>query len=138
PAKVRLRQATQALDLQLKIVTADERIDVQENAGPAIAVTPENNASALVLSGADVDALADDPDELRSDLRALAGPSAGPNGGAVYIDGFSGGELPAKESIREIRINQNPFSPQYDKLGLGRIEVSTKPGSDRWRGSFFE
>jgi hypothetical protein len=30
-----------------------------------------------------------------------------------------------KESIREIRINQNPFSPEYDKLGYGKIEIFT-------------
>ena len=66
---------------------------------------------------------------------ALAGPSAGPNGASIFIDGFSGGELPPKETIREIRINQNPFSPEFDKLGLDRIEILTKPGSDHWRGN---
>ena len=30
--------------------------------------------------------------------------------GEIYIDGFTGGQLPPKSSIREIRINQNPFS----------------------------
>jgi hypothetical protein len=66
-------------------------------------------------------------------LQALAGPSAGPSGGSIFIDGFSGGDLPPKISIREIRINQNPFSPEYDKLGYGRIEIFTKPGSDKYR-----
>src|SRR5205807_10332893 len=56
-------------------------------------------------------------------------------GGSIFIDGFSGGQLPAKDSIREIRINQNPFSPEYDKLGLGRIEIFTKPGTDKFRGT---
>ena len=41
-------------------------------------VNPSNNASALVLKGKDLDALSDDPDELQSELTALAGPSAGP------------------------------------------------------------
>jgi hypothetical protein len=136
-AKIRLRQTTQTLDLQLQIVTTEQRIEVQEEA-VGITLTPENNASALVMRGADLDALSDDTDELKNDLQALAGPSAGPSGGAIYIDGFSGGELPTKDSIREIRINQNPFSPQYDKLGLGRIEVLTKPGADQWRGNFFQ
>ena len=49
------------------------------------------------------------------------------SGGAIFIDGFSGGQLPSKASIREIRINQNPFSAEYDKLGYGRIEIFTKP-----------
>ncbi|MDQ6676011.1 MAG: TonB-dependent receptor, partial [Acidobacteriota bacterium] len=45
------------------------------------------------------------------------------------------GNLPPKSSIREIRINQNPFSAEYDRLGFGRIEILTKPGTDRLRGS---
>ncbi|HZW80772.1 MAG TPA: hypothetical protein VFF50_09895, partial [Candidatus Deferrimicrobiaceae bacterium] len=61
---------------------------------------------------------------------------AGPNGGQLYIDGFTAGQLPPKESIREIRINQNPFSAEYDKLGYGRIEVFTKPGTDKFHGQF--
>ena len=96
---------------------------------------PDNNATALVLRGEDLAALPDDPDDLSDALQALAGPGAGPNGGSIYIDGFSGGQLPPKESIREIRINQNPFSAEYDRLGFGRIEILTKPGSDKVRGS---
>jgi hypothetical protein len=71
---------------------------------------------------------------LQQDLQALAGPSAGPNGGQIYIDGFTGGQLPPKASIREIRVNQNPFSSEFDKLGYGRIEVFTKPGTDKFHG----
>ena len=67
----------------------------------------------------------------------MAGPAAGPNGGAIYIDGFSGGQLPSKDSIREIRVNQNPFSPEFDKLGFGRIEIFTKPGTDKFHGTAF-
>jgi hypothetical protein len=95
----------------------------------------DNNANATVIKGKDLDALPDDPDELQAALQALAGASAGPNGGQIYIDGFTGGQLPPKESIREIRINQNPFSAEFDRLGFGRIEILTKPGSDKWRGS---
>ena len=97
---------------------------------------PDNNATALVLRGEDLAALPDDPDDLADALQALAGPGAGPNGGSIYIDGFSGGQLPPKESIREIRINQNPFSAEYDRLGFGRIEILTRPGTDQVRGGF--
>ena len=34
-----------------------------------------------------------------------------------------------------IRINQNPFSAQYDQVGYGRIEVITKPGTSAFHGS---
>src|SRR5262249_28070366 len=86
--------------------------------------------------GKDLEALSDDPDELASELQALAGPSAGPNGGQIYIDGFTAGQLPPKASIREIRINQNPFSSEYDKFGYGRVEILTKPGTDQLHAMF--
>ncbi len=120
-----------ALDINVK----QEKVNVEAE-GPTLDVNPANNASAIVLRGKDLDALPDDPDELLADLQALAGPSAGPNGGQLYIDGFTAGELPPKSSIREIRINSNPFSAEYDKLGYGRIEVFTKPGTDKYHGQF--
>jgi hypothetical protein len=136
PVAVSLHPGVQALNLQLKLVGTAEHVTVQENAGPAVSTDSASNASAVVLRGDDLQALSDDPDDLAADLQALAGPTAGPSGGAMFVDGFSGGEIPPKESIREIRVNQNPFSPEYDKLGLGRIEIFTKPGADRYRGTF--
>jgi hypothetical protein len=67
------------------------------------------------------------------------GPAAGPSGGQIFIDGFSGGDapLPSKDAIREIRVNQNPFSPEFDAIGFGRIEILTKPGADRFRGGTY-
>jgi hypothetical protein len=100
-----------------------------------LSVDPENNASSTVITGDALNALSDDPDELSAELSALAGPSAGPNGGQIYIDGFTGGQLPPKSSILAIRINQNPFSAQYDQPGYGRIEIITKPGTDKFHGS---
>src|SRR6266508_2490968 len=137
PVKISLKGGTQTLDLQLKVILAPEKVTVEENGAPSVSTDANSNASAQVLRGNDLDALPDSPEDLQAALQALAGPSAGPSGGQIFIDGFSGGQLPSKESIREIRINQNPFSPEYDRLGLGRIEVLTKPGTDKFRGTVF-
>ncbi len=109
-----------------KVVVSDSTTQLDTSGG--------SNANSLTLKGKDLEALSDDPDELQDELTALAGPSAGPNGGQIYIDGFTAGQLPPKSSIREIRINQNPFSAEYDKLGYGRIEILTKPGTDKFHG----
>ncbi|MGH9944391.1 MAG: TonB-dependent receptor, partial [Pyrinomonadaceae bacterium] len=122
----------EAFDIKLSV--ALEREEVTVAAESAISTEAENNQSALVLKGTDLDALPDDPDDLAAALQALAGPAAGPNGGQIFIDGFTGGRLPPKESIREIRINQNPFAAEFDQLGFGRVEILTRPGTDRWRG----
>jgi len=121
------------LNVTMTIEVETQKVNVSDTA-PTIDVNPSSNAGAIVISGKELEALPDDPDELQSDLEALAGPSAGPSGGQMYIDGFTGGQLPPKASIREIRINQNPFSSEYDKLGYGRIEVFTKPGTDKFHG----
>ncbi len=123
------------LDAQMAIQEQKQEINVTTSAAQ-VSVDADNNAGATVLKGKDLDALSDDPDELSSELTALAGPAAGPNGGQIYVDGFTGGQLPPKSSIREIRVNQNPFSAQYDRLGFGRVEVFTKPGTDKFHGQF--
>jgi hypothetical protein len=123
----------QQLDIALGIHVKKEHLEVEAQS-QNLDVTSSSNASQTIIKGKDLEALSDDPDELQSDLEALAGPSAGPNGGQIYIDGFTNGQLPPKSSIREIRINQNPFSAQYDRLGFGRVEVFTKPGTDKYHG----
>jgi hypothetical protein len=123
------------LNVSLAIQVEQQKVQVEDTA-PTVDVNPANNAGAITITGKELEALPDDPDELLTDLQALAGPSAGPNGGQLYIDGFTAGELPPKDSIREIRINSNPFSAEYDKLGYGRIEVFTKPGTNKYHGQF--
>ena len=126
----------QKLVIPLQIEEEVQKITVSGEA-PTVSVNPENNASSLVISGKELESLSDDPDELQSELEELAGPSAGPNGGQIYIDGFTGGQLPPKSSILEIRVNQNPFSAEYDRLGYGRVEITTKPGASQFHGQGF-
>ena len=121
--------ARQSVDLTLK-VTIEEKVTINET---PVSTEATNNANQTVISGKDLDALPDDPDELAAALQALAGPSVGPNGGQIFIDGFTGGSLPSKDSIREIRINQNPFAAENDQPS-GRIDILTRPGTDKFRG----
>ena len=88
------------------------------------------------MKGDDLRALSDDPNEMQTELEAIAGADA-ETGAQLYVDGFSGGQLPPKSAIREIRINQNPYSAQYDSLGFGRIEIFTKPGADKLHGDYW-
>lgn len=125
---------TVTFDAPLRVTLAKQEVTVEAENRAAVTIDPTQNAGAIVLKAQELEALSDDPDALAADLQALAGPSAGPNGGQIYIDGFSNARLPPKESIREVRINQNPFSAEYDRLGFGRIEIFTKPGTDKFHG----
>jgi hypothetical protein len=125
---------TKELNLPLTIAVEHQQVMVTGQT-QGVSINPDQNSSAMVLKGSDLDALSDDPDEMQSELQALAGPAAGPNGGQIYIDGFSGGQLPPKSSILEVRVNQNPFSAEFDRIGYGRVEIITKPGTQKLHGS---
>lgn len=132
---VRVGSAAVALNAAMAVQAQSQEVNVTAESTNHVSVDPDSNGSAVVIKDKDLEALSDDPDELSSELSALAGPSAGPNGGQIYVDGFTGGQLPPKSSIREIRVNQNPFSAQFDKQGFGRVEVFTKPGTDSYHGN---
>lgn len=132
PAEVDVTAARRdPLVITLKVAEIESEVSVA--ADTPINTDAANNANQQVLSGKDLEALPDDPDELAAALQALAGPSIGPGGGQIFIDGFSGANMPPKESIREIRINQNPFAAENDQPS-GRIDILTRPGTDKFRG----
>lgn len=98
---------------------------------------PDENKDGVVLRGDDLEALPDDPEALETVLKLLAGSSGGPEGGQIYIDGMASRNVPPKSSISEIRINRNPFSAEFDRIGYGRIEILTKAGKTDFNGSVF-
>ena len=114
------------VDIKLGVTIEEQQVNVADER--SLSTENDNNANAIVLKGRDLEVLPDDPDDLAAALTALAGPSAGPNGGQIYIDGFTGGRMPPKEAIREVRINQNPLNAENDQPGFGRIDILTRPG----------
>ncbi len=124
---------TLTVNISLKIEVQEQQVTVSDE---GLDTSPDKNGGAIIMKGHDLDALADNPDDLRTQLQAIAG--ADPESGAqFFVDGFSGGKMPPKSSIREIRINQNPYSAQYDSPGMGRIEIFTKPGTDKLHADLF-
>jgi hypothetical protein len=121
-----------ALNVTLKVGEIQSEVKVSGDSG--VSMDPSANSDQTLVAGRDLNALPDDPDELAAALQAMAGPSLGPDGGQIFIDGFSTGNVPRRDSIREIRINQNPFAAESDTAG-GRIEIQTRAGSDKFHGS---
>lgn len=121
------------LDIHLPIATRAEQVVVQGTA-PQVEVAPQSNASALAVSGNNLNALANDPDELQNQISSLAGPSVGVGGAEIYVNGLAGSDMPPKSAIREIRVNDNPFTAENDRLGYGRVDIFTKPGATAFHG----
>jgi hypothetical protein len=124
------------LNVTLTISSVAEVVTVAANSD-ALATDAGSNRTALVFKSDQMDTFSDDPDVMQQQLLALGGsdPSNPPQ---LFVDGFSNGTLPPKESIREIRINQNPLSAFYDQFGQGRIEILTKPGANQLHGNVRE
>lgn len=123
---------TARVDLELSILSPEDEITVVRDLSSG-RLTEKNT---LVLRERDLDALPGGPGGLIAVLRVMA-PFAGPRGPRVLVNGFRGRRLPPKRTIREIRIQENPFSAEYDELGVGRIEILTRPGTQRFEGEAF-
>ena len=119
------------LDLQLTIGTLEQTVTI-DNKG--VSTDADRNADAIILRERELEALPDEPEALAAALQAMAGPTQGENGPQVKVDGFSNGQIPPKEAIREVRINQNPYSAENEYPGWGGIEIYTQPGSDKFHG----
>ncbi|HYK21006.1 MAG TPA: carboxypeptidase regulatory-like domain-containing protein [Pyrinomonadaceae bacterium] len=130
--------AGRATTLKVTLEIEEVRQEVSTSADARrVSTDPDTSANTIVLKGSDLDALPDDTEEFAAALQVLAGPSAGPAGSQFIVDGFTRGTVPNKQSIREVRINQNPYSTEYDSLGFGRVEIFTRPGSNQVHGQGF-
>ena len=131
--------AGRRLELDVRLAVALERQEVTVGAEAPLGVGPADNRSALRFDETDLDALPEDPADLAAALQTLAGAPGGPNGGQILVDGFAvaGEPLPPRGSIREVRVNQNPFSAENDRLGFGQIQIFTRAGTERLRGQVF-
>lgn len=131
--EIRAREL-KTLNAQLEVAFEEQQVTVDDR---NISTDSDNNANAVVLRSRDLEALPNDPQGFLAALQAMAGP-ADPEGGQaqVKVDGFSNGQIPPKEAIREVRINNNPFSAENEFPGWGGIEIFTQPGADKWHGAF--
>ena len=128
---------SKVLNLTLNVKPIEERVEVNSDQVETLSIERTDNADQTVVSGKQLDALPDDPDDLQADLLALAGPEVGPDSHLFIVDGFTKSRLPPKNSIREVHINSDPFSAEHDRLGSSRIEISTNPASSKLHGQAF-
>jgi hypothetical protein len=126
--------------INLKLAIANVVTEVQVTADPSV-MDPGGGAGTRTLSNQDIQQLPDDPDDLLLQLQLLASTGGGgASSTTIVVDGFqNGSEMPPKNSIASIRVNPDPFSPEYERPSSqgGRIEISTKPGADLFHGALF-
>lgn len=126
----------ETLDIKLDVEQIKDDVTIS-TANTRLNTDNETSAQTIVLRGTDLDMLPDDPDQMAADLRILGGIGEGPDGTQILVDGFSGNRVPQKSTIREVRINSDPYGASQDFFGFGRIEIFTRPGASKFRGQAF-
>jgi len=68
--------------------------------------------------------------------RFLDSSAIGTNGVMLIVNGVEVNSLTLPASaIQQIKINQDPYAPEFRQPGRGRIEIVTKPASQRYSGT---
>lgn len=132
-------QDRQQLDFKLPLHQVEQQVSV--DGGGAASSPLESGSGTQVLGKHDLAGLADDPDQLLSQLQMFsASTGASPDSATVSLDGFLGGTtLPSKWAISSVTINPDLYSAQYNQAPYegGRIEVHTQAGTQAFHGSLF-
>ena len=81
------------------------------------------------LTREQIEALSDDPDDMRRQIMEMGGPDA-----VLRIDSFVGGQLPPKSQIKSIHIARDQFAAESHFAGAHFIDIITQPGMGPIRG----
>ncbi len=125
--------------LHVVMAIASIRQETTVTSEPAkISTEASDNKDTVVLSEQSLANLpVFDQDYIGAMSRFLDPGSVGTNGATLVVNGMEVNNLGVSPSaIKEIKINQDPYSAEYQRPGRGRIEVTTKPGSPEYHGTF--
>jgi hypothetical protein len=113
------------------IVLAIERLQDSLTVGqdPQVAATDRRGTLfGNALTREQIDALSDDPEEMKRQLQDMAGPNA-----IIRVDSFEGGSLPLKSQIKSIHITRDAFAAENHGAGGLFVDVITQPGVGKIR-----
>ena len=129
-------QSPAPLQVVLPIASLRQETTVIEPA--TINTEASDNKDSIAVSGQSLSNLpVFDQDYIGAMSRFLDPGSVGTNGVSLVVNGMEVNNHGVSPSaIKEIKINQNPYSAEYQRPGRGRIEVTTKPGSPEYHGTF--
>lgn len=124
-----LKAGSNRVEVRLEVAAINEEVNISQN--PQEAATDSHGiAFTSIMTETQLAQLPDDPEEFNAVLREMAGPGA-----VIRVNGFSGGRLPPKSQIREIRFRLNPYAAENHHAGAVSVDIYTKPGLDSWHGS---
>jgi hypothetical protein len=127
--EVWLKAGGNRIEVRLEVAAVKAEVEVKRDQRES-KTDPRGTAFTTILTGEQIAQLPDDPEEFEAVLRQMAGPGA-----VIRVNGFSGGKLPPKSQIREIRFHLNSYAAEFHEPGFTAIDILTKPGADAWHVS---
>jgi hypothetical protein len=105
----------------LELLEHAETVLVQRD--PQVDSSSREGSFLSSLTTAQIEALSDDPDEMRRQLLDIAGPGA-----SIRVDTFEGQPLPPKALIKAIHITRDAFAAENHTAGATFVDIITQPG----------
>ena len=129
-------RAPKPIEFKLELANLQQQITVDADA-VQVSTDSEGNANVTNLDRNALDnAPIFDGDYISTISRFLDSGSIGTNGTSLIVDGLEVNSVSLSSSaIKEVKINQNPYSPEFRRPGRGRIEVVTKSGAATYHGT---
>jgi hypothetical protein len=124
---VRLNRGDNKHVVVLPLKGFSESVSVQQDRQEAASSRPSLGSA---MTREQLDALSDDPDEMRRQLDELAGPDA-----TIRVDSFEGQQLPPKSQIKSIHITRDQYAAENHYIGGLFIDIITQPGVGPMRGN---
>jgi Carboxypeptidase regulatory-like domain/TonB dependent receptor len=117
------------IEVVLEIEPVVSKVDINGSES----VDSDNYGRKILLNKDDIEDLPDDPDELLKRLKQISGVLGGDDL-PVSVNGIAGADIPPKARIRQVRINQNIFSAQYEDTSGAGIEIFTSSVVEKIEG----
>ncbi|MEK6325454.1 MAG: carboxypeptidase regulatory-like domain-containing protein [Acidobacteriota bacterium] len=122
------------LEIVLPIARVREEMAVG-NRSNQVNTNPDENLDVIKLDRDELKKLPVLGNDVIASLANLVDASSTGTGGAtVLVDGLETTKKIPASMIKEVRINQNPYSAEFARPGRGRIEVITKAGESEYHG----
>jgi hypothetical protein len=127
PARLRIVLSIQTLNQQITVSGDDAQVSIDPSENRDVAAVDRHVLDDLPIF---------DQDVVATMSRFLDSSALGENGVTLIVDGIQGAGAVPPSAIQSVTINNNPYSAEYNRPGRGRIEITTKPGSSEYHGTF--
>jgi hypothetical protein len=122
----------------IKITLDPESINQQVNVGAEQSLSTDSSANrdTVSVTGSEMKKLPVFDQDFIATLTPFLDAASGSSGPAtIIVDGVEMKSAGVSASaIQEVRINNDPYSAEFNRPGRGRIEIITKPGSPNFHG----